>query len=83
MASKRNTKQDIPAAGVNWLEELARELNVPYAPKGWHTVAQIGEALKVDHQTVRRILTKRKAESQIFKTIAKDGKIFKVSHYKL
>lgn len=83
MASKRDTEQDVPAAGVGWLKKLAQELNVPYAPGGWHTVAEISEVLSVDHQTVRRILSKRKAKGQIFKTVAKDGKVLKITHYKL
>jgi CTP-dependent riboflavin kinase len=84
MAGKRDKKSNVQASSVkNWLDELAAEVNVPFAPEGWHTIATIAERLDVDHQTVRRILSKRKAESKIFRCVAKNGKVFRTPHYKL
>jgi len=83
MVGKRNTKQDISAAGVNWLQELAQEINVPHAPDGWHPICVIAEQLELDHQSVRRILKKRHAQIRVFRFTTKEGKIMKTPHYKL
>lgn len=83
MAGKRDTKSDVSPSSVNWLTELAQELNVPYAPEGWYTVSQIGEVLGVDHQTVRRLLANRKAEMKIYKCLVKNGRTIRTQHYKL
>jgi CTP-dependent riboflavin kinase len=83
MASKRDKKSDIQAPPVSWLDQLAQELNVPYAPEGWHPICVIAEKLELDHQSVRRILKKRNAQSRVFRFATKQGKIIKTPHYKL
>ena len=83
MASKRDKKQDISAPSVSWLEELAAEINIPFAPEGWFTMAQICEFVERDHQVVRKILKDRKAEQKQFKHTTKTGKIIVTVHYKM
>lgn len=83
MASKRDKKQHISAPSVNWLEQLAAEINVPFAPPGWFTISEICEQVNRDHQTVRKLLKKRKAEMKQFRHIAKNGKTLITMHYKL
>lgn len=83
MASKGNKKQNIPPADVSWLEELAAEINIPLAPPGWFTIAEICEKTQRDHQVVRKLLKDRKAEVKKFKHVRSDGKNIVTNHYKL
>jgi IS30 family transposase len=68
---------------MSWLDQLAQEINIPFAPGGWYTVAEIAQKLDVDHQTVRRILKKRKAEAKTFRAECSDGRILRIPHYRL
>jgi hypothetical protein len=83
MASKRNKKPDVPPPGVNWLEQLASEINVPTAPEGWYTMAQICERVGRDHQVVRKLLANRGAETKQFRHINSKGQTIITTHYKL
>jgi uncharacterized protein YwlG (UPF0340 family) len=83
MASKRDKERDISTPSVNWLEQLASEINVPFAPEGWHTMVQICEKLNRDHHAVRLILKKRNAEMKSFRTKTAAGKTITTPHYKL
>jgi hypothetical protein len=83
MVSKRDKKQDISAPSINWLEQLALEINIPFAPEGWFTITQICEFVGRDHQVVRRLLKKRGAEEKQFRHTTKNGKILITAHYKM
>ena len=83
MVSKGNKKQDIPLASVNWLQQLAAEINVPFAPEGWYTMTQICTELNRDHNSVRILLKKRNAQTAQFRSYTTGGKMVVTTHYKL
>lgn len=85
MASKRNQKSDIQTSGVNWLTELAQELNVGFPPEGegWATMTQICEATGRDHQNIRVLLKRRNAEVRKFKSVNAGGRVIITTHYRL
>jgi hypothetical protein len=83
MASKGNKNTDIQAPSVNWLEQLAAELNVPFAPKGWHTMAQICERVGRDHQIVRKMLKRANAQTAKYRHLNSCGKVIVTVHYKI
>ena len=83
MAGKRNTKSHVPPASVSWLDKLAAEINVPFAPPGWFTVSEICQKLDRDHQVVRVLLKKRGAEVRKFRHRKINGNVIITNHYKL
>jgi hypothetical protein len=85
MASKRNQKSDVQTSGINWLTELAQELNVSFPPEGegWATMLQIVEATGRDHQQIRVLLKRRNAEVRKFKAVNAGGKMIITPHYRL
>jgi hypothetical protein len=83
MASKRNKEPDIQASSVNWLEQLAAEVNLPFAPQGWFTMSQICEKVGRDHQVVRKLLKSRGAEAKQFRHTNNKGHTIITMHYKL
>jgi len=83
MAGKRDKERDISTSSINWLEQLAAEVNVPVAPEGWYTLTQICARLNRDHQYVRKLLKDRHAERKNFRHITLLGKTIITAHYKL
>ena len=83
MAGKRDKKQNISAASVNWLEQLAQELNIGKAPEGWFTMNQICEKLGRDRCFVERMLKQKGAEKRVFMTTSSDRKRLRAIHYKV
>lgn len=83
MARQGNKKSDVQAPVVNWLEQLADEINVPYAPQGWYTLGEISAKLDRNRQYVVRLLESKKAEKQYFMSRRADGNRVRMIHYKL
>jgi hypothetical protein len=83
MVSKRDKKQDVSPSSVNWLDQLAQELNIGKAPEGWFTISQICEKLGRNRCFVERILKEKGAEKRLFISISSDRKQFRAVHYKL
>jgi hypothetical protein len=85
MARKRNKITDVPTPAVGWLAALAEELNVVFPPEGegWATMSQIVETTGRDHQCVRLLLKRRKAEVRSFRAVTTNGKVIVTPHYRL
>ena len=83
MAGKRDKNRDIQAAGVNWLDQLAQELNVPFAPAGWYTITQIAKRIGRGDPYTRRLMQQKDIPCKQFKCKTSDGKVILSNHYKL
>lgn len=67
------------------MQQLVDEVNVPFPPegKGWYTMSEICEQTERDHQTIRKILKDKNAESRKFKFARTDGKIIVTTYYRI
>lgn len=83
MARQGNKKSDVQTPVVSWIEQLADEINVPYAPPGWYTLGEISAKLDRNRQFVVRLLESKKAEKQYFMARRGDGNRVRMIHYKL
>ena len=85
MADKRTKGRNLQAAPVevDWLTQLAKNLELQPAPPGWYTLTQVTQYLKIGRTATKRILAEKKAARQKFYHKTTDGRSIPTVHYKL
>ena len=85
MVSKRNKDKHVQTASVDWVKQLADEINPPFPPEGegWYTVGQISEMIGRPITSTANALKRKKAEKKKFLHITVDGRRIALVHYRI